>query len=237
MTDAITLLGQVGGELALAHRLLALGLDQGLEFGQATRPVDEGQVTADVVFLEVGDQRVGIPLPGAEQTVDAAEPLVTGLPPQRLDRLQARVAAGRDHVARRTRPAGDGQGLLHARGPDRRLDLFVAVVGQLAWVVVVDVDLIDLHHHRGRLDRIGRGHDLARTPEVWLRDQLGQLLGAGTLLTHGCLPGRSVRRRRLRRARPVVCAASCGPVGSRHGRLGIRRRHGRGRSGRSLHRR
>jgi len=64
----------------------------------------------------------------------------------------------------------NSQGLLHARGPDRGVDLVVSVVGQLASVVVVDVDLIDRHDHRGRLDRVGRGHDLARTPEVWLRE-------------------------------------------------------------------
>ena len=144
VADVVAGAAQFGREPAQRDRLSEFLAKQGLGLDHGTRPVDQAQAPAKVVFPEVRQQDVGLPGPRPVQAVHPAEPFLAGPVAELPENVQPGIAPGTYHVLGFVRPARDDQGLLQPAFADRCLDALVFRVFTAARVALVGLDAGDI---------------------------------------------------------------------------------------------
>ena len=114
-----------------------------IENGQGS--FNERQAGAEFVVPQVGQQGAGFPLPGTDNAVHPAEPLLPGLPEKLLQHLKPGAAAAVEQVVPGVRIPGDRQRPVQARSPYGRPDTVIFGIRQLPGTVLVATDAFDPH--------------------------------------------------------------------------------------------
>ena len=110
--------------------------------------IEESEVAAQIVLLQVREQHIGLPGPGLEKTLQMEKARLTGLLEELLEHPEPGVAPRLDHEIGLVRSARDHQRLHHALGADGSLDAVVLGIGTVPGVVVVGLDFGDRHSHQ-----------------------------------------------------------------------------------------